>query len=128
MFSKPYSPTELFKICSYFNPFSAVCKTSYPSSIIIMCIRSIHKGFTVLPRYCHLKEIRCHYTFTVTVWPLQESGNSTHIHCAIFKYLVKLPPLAVRTPVTVIRSQKTNTIYSSWWVVDGINANDEDTC
>jgi len=74
------------------------------------------------------------HTFIVTVWPLQESGNITHTYCTILKSLVSgdkvpcktLSPLTERTPVTVIRSQKTNIIYSSWRVVDGINANDED--
>jgi len=30
------------------------------------------------------------HTFIVTVWPLQEFGNITHIHRAIFKSLVRL--------------------------------------
>jgi hypothetical protein len=41
--------------------------------------------------------------------------------------MVRLSTLGKLTPVTVIRSYKTSTIYLSCRVVDGINANDEDT-
>ena len=126
MFSKPHSPTDLFKIHSHFNPFSAVCKTSYPSSIIIVCIHSIRKGFTILPCYCRLQEIRYHYTHSLLLYePYKNLVTSLTFHVLFLSPCKTLSPLTERTPVTVIRSQKTNTIYSSRRVVGGINANED---